>query len=192
MRLSRRMLASLILLVFVSFGGCAGRHPDVYHDRNMDFGSLQTVAVMPLANFTRDNLAGERVRDVFMNKLLSTGAVYVLPIGEVAKGVAKAEIQNAASPSTDEMIKLGGIIKVQAIITGAVREYGEVRAGTTSANVVSVSLQMVETQTGRVIWSSSSAKGGIKITDRLFGGGGQPMDVVVEKAAEDLIAKLFK
>jgi len=73
-----------------------------------------------------------------------------------------------------------------------VREYGEVRSGTTSANIISLSLQMIETQTGKVVWTASSTKGGISIWDRLFGGGGQPMNVITEKAVNDLINKLFK
>ena len=183
-----RSLASLILILLA---GCA-TPVDVYHDTNMDFGSIQTVAIMPLANLTRDNLAAERVRDVFMGKLLSTGAVYVLPVGEVARGISKVEGANPVALSPEEIVKVGGIVKVQAVIIGAVREYGEVRAGTTSANVISVSLQMVETQTGRVVWSASSTKGGITLSDRLFGGGGQPMELVTEQAINDLINKLFK
>ena len=158
----------------------------------MDFGAVQTVAVMPFANMTRDNTAAERVRDAFMNKLLATGALYVLPVGEVARGVARAEIATPTSPSPEEVVKLGGIIKAQAVITGTVREYGEVRSGTSLANIISVSAQMIETQTGRVVWSASSTKGGITTTDRLFGGGGQPMERVTEKAVDDLISKLFK
>jgi hypothetical protein len=182
--------ALLFALVFVS--GCTTSSRDVYHDEKMDFGAVQNVAVMPLANFTRDNLAADRVRDVFINKLLSTGALYVLPVGEVAKGVAKTEIAVPTAPSPEEVVKLGAAVKVQAVVTGAVLEYGEVRSGTAAANVISVNLQMVETQTGRVVWSGSSTKGGITVTDRLFGGGGQPMDYVTEKAISDLIAQLFK
>ena len=51
----------------------------------MDFGSIRTVAVMPFQNLSRDNLAGDRVRDVFANALLATEAVYVIPNGEVAR-----------------------------------------------------------------------------------------------------------
>ena len=182
---------NLFLAIVASLIGCA-TSSDVYHDPNMDFGAIQTVAVMPLGNFTRDNLTADRVRDVLMNKLLATGALYVLPIGEVARGTAKAEIVSPVAPSPEEVVKLGGIIKAQAVIIGAVKEYGEVRAGTTSANVISVSLQMVETQTGRIVWSSSSAKGGISVGDRLFGGGGQPMETVTGDAVDDLIKKLFK
>jgi len=171
---------------------CATPSGDTYIDQNMDFGAIKTVAVMPFSNLTRDTIVSERVRDVFINSLLSTGAVYVLPTGEVARGVARTEIQNPTAPSGEDVIKLGGIIKVQAVITGVVREYGEVRSGTTSANIISLSLQMIEIQTGKVVWTASSTKGGISIWDRLFGGGGQPMNVITEKAVNDLINKLFK
>jgi hypothetical protein len=137
-------------------------------------------------------MAGERVRDVFINKLLATGAVYVLPIGEVARGIARTEVQNPAAPSQEEVVKLSGIIKVQAVITGVVKEYGEVRSGTSSANIISVSLQMMEGTTGKVVWTASTTKGGITIWDRLFGGGGRPMNDITDKAIDDLINKLFK
>ena len=158
----------------------------------MDFGAIQSVAVMPFLNLSRDNIAGERVRDVFINKLLSTGAVYVLPIGEVARGITRADIQNPAAPSQEEAVKLAGLIKAQAVITGVVKEYGEVRAGSTSANVLSLSLQMIEAQTGKIVWTATSTKGGISMVDRLLGGGGQPMNDITEKAIDDLINKLFK
>jgi len=186
-----RILFCSILTILAGLTGCAGRG-NVYHDANMDFGAIQSVAVLPFSNLTRDNLAADRVRDVFINKLLSTTAVYVLPAGEVARGVATVEVQNPLSPSPQEIVKLGPIIKVQAVITGVVKEYGEVRSGTTIANVISLSLQMVETQTGKIVWTASSTKGGISIWDRLFGGGGQPMNDITEKAVNDLINKLFK
>jgi hypothetical protein len=164
----------------------------IYRDPNMDFGAIQTIGVTPFLNLTRDNIAGERVRDVFINKLLSTGAVYVLPIGEVARGIARAEIQNPAAPSQEEVVRLSGLIKAQAVVTGAVKEYGEVRSSTSSANIISISLQMMEGTTGKVVWTASTTKGGISIWDRLLGGGGRPMNDITDKAVDDLINKLFK
>jgi curli biogenesis system outer membrane secretion channel CsgG len=67
-----------------------------------------------------------------------------------------------------------------------------VRSGTATSNMVSVSLRMIETQTGKIVWSASSTEGGVNIWDRLFGGGGKPMNEVTEKAVDDLIRKLFK
>ena len=185
------LLKILFFLVPFLLSACA-TSTDIYRDSNMDFGAIQTIAVMPFLNLTRDNIAGERVRDVFINKLLSTGAVYVLPIGEVARGIARSEIQNPAAPSQEEAVKLSGLIKVQAVITGVVKEYGEVRSGTSSANIISISLQMMEGTTGKVVWTASTTKGGISVWDRLFGGGGRPMNDITDKAVDDLINKLFK
>jgi hypothetical protein len=87
---------------------------------------------------------------------------------------------------------LSGIIKVQAVITGVVKEYGEVRSGTSSANIISVSLQMLEGTQGKVVWTASTTQGGISMWDRLFGGGGRPVNDITDKAIDDLINKLFK
>jgi len=158
----------------------------------MDFGTVKTIAVMPFVSLTRDSVVAERVRDVFITKLLSTGSVYVVPVGEVARGVVRVEVQNPGTPSPEEVVKLGGVIKAQAVITGTVREYGEVRSGTVSSNIISMSVQMIEAQTGKVVWTASSTKGGINIWQRLFGGGGQPMDKITAEAVNDLINALLK
>jgi polysaccharide biosynthesis protein PelC len=175
-----------------SLAACASTTQDMYRDPNMDFGAVRTIAVLPFVNLSRDQLAGDRVRDVFVSALLATGAIYVLPPGEVARGVAAMEIQNPVTPSPAEIVKLGKAIKAEAVITGTLREYGDVRSGSASANAISLSLQVIETETGRVVWSAATTKGGISFSDRLFGGGGQPMDVVTVQAVNDIINKLFR
>ena len=157
----------------------------------MDFGSIQTIAVMPFRNLTRDSQASDRVRDVFMTKLLATGGVYVIPPGEVSRGISTVGIIDVASPSTEEIKKFSNNVNSNAVITGVLKEYGEVRSATSSANIISLSMQMIEGQTGLVIWSASSTKGGISISDRLFGGGGVPMNDITERAVDELIKKLF-
>ena len=163
-----------------------------YQDTKMDFGAVRTVAVMPFVNLSNQSTAGERMRDVFSNMLLATGAVYVLPTGEVTRGVSKAGVTAAATPAKEEVIALGKQLAVDAVITGVLKEYGEVRAGSSSANAIAVSVQMVETQTGKVVWAANSTKGGVGFWDRLLGGGGEPMNQVTEDAARDLIHQLFR
>src|SRR5512137_1583848 len=183
----RRILATLLL----SLSACASGGQN-YHDRSMDFGSVRTIAVMPFVNLSREQQAGERVRDVLTTMLLATGSIYVVPQGEVARVVARAGIANPSTPSVEELVKLGSMLKVDGVITGALKEYGEIRSGTASANSISVSLQLFETATGKVVWTGASTKGGIGFGDRLIGSGGAPMNDVTEAACDDLIAKLFK
>ena len=170
---------------------CSAQVSDVFRDPKMDFGSIKTIAVVPFANLARDQVVAERVRDVFINRLLASEAVYVLPVGEVARGIAKAELQNPTAPTPEEVIKLGTLLKADAVITGVVREYGEVRSGTATANVISMSIQLIEAGTGRIVWSGSSTKGGITFWNRLIGGGGQPLNGVTEQAVDALFHKLL-
>lgn len=191
------MKKALSLVAFVLAGlalaapACTAQVTDVYRDQNMDFGSIQKVAVVPFTNLARDQVITERVRDVFINRLLAADGVYVLPVGEVARGIAKIEPANPSAPTAEEVVKLGAAIKVDAVITGVVREYGEVRSGTTTSNIISMSIQVIEAGTGKVVWSASVTEGGIRFMARLFGGGGQPMNKVTERAVDALLDKLL-
>ena len=185
------VVASALAAMAISASVCTAQVSDVFRDPRMDFGSVQTVAVVPFANLARDQVVAERVRDVFINRLLSTEAVYVLPVGEVARGIAKLEILNPSSPPPEDVVKLGAFLKADAVITGVVREYGEVRSGSTTANIISMSIQLIEAGTGRIVWSASSTKGGISFWDRLIGGGGQPLNRVTEQAIDALFDKLL-
>ena len=178
---------------FMLLLSCSGFHGGGnYHDAKMDFSSIQSVAVMPFANLTRDVPAADRVRNVFITMLLSSDVLYVVPPGEVARGISRAGIIDPTAPSPEEVVKFAGVVKVDAVITGVVKEYGEVHSGSTAANIVSFSAQMLESQTGKVVWSASTTKGGVGMSERLLGGGGRPINDVTEKAVEDVLDKLFK
>jgi hypothetical protein len=187
----RIWMLPLVLLWLAACGGGGSNVSENYHDPDIDFSLLRTIAVMPFDNLSTDRMAAARVRNTLMTSLLATGVVYVIPSGEVVRGIKRAGIENPVIPSADEVVKLAAIIKADAVITGAVNEYGQVRSGTTTANVISVSLQMMEKESRKVIWTASTTKGGISAWDRLFGGGGKPMEDVTEAAVNDLINKLF-
>lgn len=182
----------LTLTAMLLLGACS-HAGSKYHDRTMDFGSVKSVAVMPFWNLTKDSLAGDRVRDVFATMLLSSGSIYVVPTGEVARAISRVSIAAQATPSNDEVAKIGQMLKVDAVITGVLKEYGEVRAGgNAGGNVISLSLQMQEASTGKIVWSASTTKGGIPLSSRLLGGNSDPMNAVTEQAVDDLLEKLFK
>jgi hypothetical protein len=193
MHLCRRivLLAAAAAAVAVSVA-CAKAPSRAYHDANMDFGSVQSVAVLPFANLSRDQGAGERVRDVFSTSLLASGSVYVVPAGEVARAVQTTGVANPSAPTIDDVVRLGKLLKVDAVVTGTVKEYGEVRSGTASANAVALSAQMQEVGTGKVVWAASTTRGGIGASERMLGGGGRPLNDVTQEAVDDLLDKLFR
>ncbi|HEX7624005.1 MAG TPA: GNA1162 family protein, partial [Anaeromyxobacteraceae bacterium] len=159
----------------------------------MDFASVHTVAILPFWNLSKDPQGADRVRDVFTTALLATNAVYVVPTGEVARAVSRIGIASPVSPAADEVVKLCAMLKADAVITGVLREYGEVRSASATANVVALSLQMQEAGVGKVVWSGSSTKGGVGWSARLLGSaGGDPVNDVTEHAVDDLLRQLFK
>jgi hypothetical protein len=186
--------AVILLFILVAMVACSTSGSGMsenYHDPEMDFSTLRTIAVMPFANLTNDKQAGQRVRDTFMTSLMSTGVVYVIPAGEIDRGIIRIKLANPIFPSSEDIAKLSSIVKADAVITGVVREFGVVRSGQASAGVISMSMQMTESQSRKVVWTASTTQGGISTLDRLFGGGGRPMNEVTEQAVNDIIEKLF-
>lgn len=190
-KMRNNALFPILLLLIIIAQSCASRTKNVYHDQLMDFGSVKVIAVLPFGNLTTDPNAAERVRDVFITALLSSEAVYVLPRGEIRRGITRGGLRDAISPSSEEAVKLAEIIGADAVVSGIVKEYGEVRSGASTANVISISLQMIEAQTGKVVWTAATTKGGITVWDRLFGGGGEPFNDVTERAVDEILDKLF-
>lgn len=191
-RQSARRVAGAALAATLLLGGCASRRAGVtYHDPDMDFSLVGTVAVLPFANLSGNTRAGDAVRDVFMTMLQATGSMYVLPPGEVGRGVDRLSLSAPSEPTSEQVVQLASILGADVVIVGSVLEYGEVRSGSNSSGVVSVGVKMLEGQTGRVVWSASSSAGGVSAAARVFGGGGRPMDNVTRKAVDKLLDRLF-
>lgn len=193
MKMKQKFLWSIVLCQILLIGGCAPTgSSSSYKNTLMNFAAVQSVAVLPFQNLTSDDDAAERVRDTFMGMLLATEAMYVLPPGEVERGIERTGLRNPAKPTSEQIKSLGQVLKVDAVITGVLREYGQVRSGQTQANLISVSVQMLEVETGNVVWSGDSTKGGIGMADRMLGGGGAPMNQVTKDAINDLLDQLFQ
>jgi hypothetical protein len=187
-------LLALFAAVAALVPGCATHSQGnvTFHDPNMDFSLIRSVAVLPFANLTVSPKAEDRAREVFMTMLQATGATYVIPPGEVARGISRSALSNPVTPTTEDVVRLAKNLEADVVITGTVLEYGEVRSATTTANVISLNVQMMEGQTGKVIWTGASTKGGIDAGKRLFGGGGEPMNDVTADAVNDLLHRLFR
>lgn len=192
MRTAPTVAAVTVLALALAASGCRP-HPRTYVNTAMDFGSIRSVAVLPFWNLSKDPQGADRVRDVFTTALLATNAVYVVPTGEVARAVNRLNIATPVTPTSDEVVKLAGMLKVDAVVTGVLKEYGEVRTSSAASYVIALSLQMQEASTGKVVWSGSSSKGGIGLGDRLLGSpGGRPVNEITEDVVDDLLAQLFR
>jgi hypothetical protein len=188
----RRIYVVPLLAALLWAGGLPAKDREgTYHDPSMDFGSIQTVAVLPFANLTGNARAAETVRDVFMTMLQATGTLYVVPPGEVGRGISRLSLRDPSAPGSEDIKQLAQVVGAEVVITGVVSEYGELRSGGTAANVMTFSVRMLEAQTGKVIFSGSASDGGVSMGNRMFGGGGRPMNDVTRKAVKKLLDQLF-
>ncbi|HKY34244.1 MAG TPA: penicillin-binding protein activator LpoB [Candidatus Polarisedimenticolia bacterium] len=178
-----RVVGALVLLAMAE-AGCA-RRVTTFVDPRADFSLIRRVAVLPLENLTGEPTAAERVRQILIIEMLSSGAVEVVDVGEVARGLRAANVANAVSPEADEIKRLAAELKIQAVMAGTVQEFTQGRAAGAQTTAVSLAFRMIETDAGQVIWSSNVSRSGVGAMSRLFGVGGES----ATDRARDLIGK---
>ena len=74
-----RKIAILSMWLFIL--ACGGLR--YYTNPAADLSYIKRVAILPLHNFTRDNLAHEKIRDILETELLKLGEFEVVDRGEV-------------------------------------------------------------------------------------------------------------
>lgn len=179
------VLAAAAAAVLTS--GCPRRATTFVHPQ-ADFGLIRRVAVLPLENLTQDPAAAEKVRQLLIIEVLSSGSVEVVDVGEVARGLQAAGVANPASPGTEDVRKLGEQLHVEALMAGSIQEFAQGKAAGAPATSVALVFRLIETDTGQVIWSSSVSHSGVGAMSRLFGVGGES----ATERAHELIRKALK
>lgn len=178
--------------MILSLAACGGNRPTSFIHPRVDFSFFKKVAVLPFQNLTTDQFAPERVRESVAAQLLATGAMDVIEPGQVLLVMRQLNLQPGTPLGIEDLKKLGKALGVNGVIMGTVKEYGEVRSGSVSAPVVSISLRMIEVDSGTIVWSVSNTAGGISTTMRLFGIGSSTMSEVTRTVVRQSLDTLFR
>ncbi len=158
----------LSILIFVL---ACGRGLHYYINPKANLSYIKRVAILPLQNFTRDNLAHEKIRDILETELLRLGIFEVVDRGEIDATLRELRVRSPSEIDPKIIKRISQKLLVQAIFTGSVDEYRREQSGGLSLPIVTISLKLIDTQSGKVIWQiTASEKGGGALT-RLFGVG---------------------
>jgi len=185
--------------------GCSG--PRIYIHPTPGFDRIKKIAVMPFNNLSTDDKAGEKVRNSFVVELLRTGSFGVLDIGETDKllqsaGLSYSESQNptpvvnapnAPGAKPEEIPiskKIGDLLHVEAVLVGSVEEYSIDRVGDQSIPEVSVSVRLLDAETGIIIWASTYTKRGSTGIPILGWGKVNSLSKLSHQLAQDMVASL--
>lgn len=183
----------IILLFFLVFlAGCGGRVVQ-YINPNANFSYIKDVAVLPFNNLGDDANAGEKVRGAVIVDLMSREVFNVIEQGEVSKVLelvlssAGGQAGMALKPDKEMLKLIGERMGVQAVIIGSVDDYG------TSAGVslVSISLRMLDTSSGAVLWQVKSTASGSSVVRSMFGVSTKDMVHLSRKAVRKALNTLL-
>jgi hypothetical protein len=164
----KKIIISLMALSLLLSCGPGLRY---YTNPAADLSYIKRVAILPLHNFTRADLAHEKIRDILETELLQLEAFEVVDRGAVDAILRELRITSPSDISPSILKKISQELNVQAILTGAVDEYETERSGNISLAFVAVSLKLIDAKSAEVIWQiTASEKGGGALT-RLFGVG---------------------
>jgi len=173
-------------VIFVS-GGCGPRH---YVREKTDSQNIKRLAVLPFENFTSDEYAGEKIRRAVVADLLSR-SIDVIEPGEITRVVRELKIKSLSAMKLSEAQELGKASGADTIMMGSVECYGLSKGVSVTYPEVTVNLKLIETSTGKVLWSVHHTSGGAGFWTRHFGSEGMSLSEVSEKVVREAMNTLF-
>ncbi len=165
----KRIFWVLLLLTF-GIAGCAGRGGiESFSRENVDIGFVRSIAVLPLENNSKDEYAPERVRNISMTQVLGRGLFDVVDKG-VVDSLLHEEAINPGKPLDRQALRrIGQRLNVQAVMLGTIDLADEGRKGAVVYPELSVTMRLLEVESGLVIWQASGHESGDSAWRRLFG-----------------------
>jgi len=159
-----------LLLVSGCGGGSGSADLDSFMREDVELSFINRVAVLPFENNTDDKLASERVRDVSITQVLSSGLFDVVDKSIVDNALNEEAIDLDKSPiDQSTMSRLGQRLNVQAFLLGSVDQSGEVRRGSISYYEIALSLRLLDINSGIIFWNASGTQNGDSTAKRLLG-----------------------
>ena len=191
---SRRLYAcapAALAVAGVLWGGCAAG-PRLFVNGQADMTLYKRVVVVPFGNLSGDPYAAGRVTRAFTTELLIADRFQLvdpsLLLGELDRVGARPD--NAGQFEITRVRDAATTLKATAVIRGTVTEYGTRRSGNDEYPVLSFDCEMVDVQTGTVIWRLSTTRTGKGRLPLVGGSGERTFSRVTEEACRDAVAVL--
>lgn len=181
---------SVLCLSIIFLYGCVSPIKQ-YTRPNVDISTVKTIAVLPIENFTSDSYADEKIRSKISIELLSRDVNIIEP-GEIISVLKELKIKSIDSMRNKDIVSIGSMLKVDAVLTGSVEAFGISRGITASYPEVSVHLIMFDAVSGNIIWSAWHTSGGASFWTRHFGAEGSTLDKVSERVIKEAFDSLYK
>lgn len=183
MQILTRMKAVLLASCMLFFlCGCAGKTaPQTFVRPEFNLEYVRKVAVLPFEdNADNPNLAA-RCRQITITQILSSGLFDVVEKMQVDSLLRDEAVQPGSPINSTTLRRLGQLLGVQAFLVGTLDEAGEHQKGAAIYLDISMTMRLIDSESGLILWQTSGQDSGFSWWDRLFGlGGKDPFQVTTE------------
>jgi hypothetical protein len=152
------------LLLFLSGCGSKVTKTRSFMRENTSLAHIQKIAILPFEGSGN----ASRVREFTMTQVLAAGMFDVVDKGLVDSFMQQEALAPGAPMDIPTMRRLGQIVGVQAFLLGSVEQITETR-GNASFAEITMTLRLLDTETGTLLWQASGLGSGYSLPDRLFG-----------------------
>jgi TolB-like protein len=184
-----------MMLVFVLFSlaGCSAKNNlDFFVRQEVSLDYFKTVAVLPFNNYTADPYVTLRCREILMTEMMASGLFEVVEKGQVDSRLKEEAIDWGAPLDAPLLRRLGQRLGVQGLLMGSVDDVGESRIGNSVYPELSITMRLVDTESGMIIWQASGRGSGYSVWGRLFGVGFKDSFEVTLELIRTLLASMGK
>jgi len=158
------------------------------------------VAIMDFENKSQHGgwRLGRGASDILTTELVKTGKFNVMERDRLAAIIKEQNLGASGRIDPSTAARIGKIIGVEYIITGAITEYGQSRAGGGGRGInigkkgyhATVDIRMINAATGQIVFADSSSHSDSSYNVRVFGiGGGESFN---EKKATEVMRAAIK
>jgi hypothetical protein len=165
----------------------------IYLNPDADMAFYTKVAVLPFTNLSSEGLAGPRVTRAFITSLIMTDRYQIVQPEEFRAALLKGNVMPEAD-GTFDLQKLKEValqLGATGVLRGAVSEYTMQRSENGDIPALAFDAELVDANTGNVVWRSSIAKRG-KSRVPVFGSSSRSLGRLTQDACDELVARLRK
>ncbi len=138
-----------------SSGGAGTGEPNVYVSR--EAADIDKVGILPFKAAT--TLIGGSVSDIFVTELMKMDRYELVERSQMAGVLGESEVA-LSGLTAGEAAQLGQMVGANGVILGTVSEYENVAQGGRTYPVVGISIRLIDSKTGKILWSVDHAARG--------------------------------
>ncbi|MBI5560321.1 MAG: hypothetical protein HY883_03510 [Deltaproteobacteria bacterium] len=146
-----------VFLAVLAGGGCSALRQGGALPAEPKGGAFKKIAVLPFNNISGRKDAGSIVTNTYLTELFKSNRFRVEEPGNILQFMMQERIGTIGEMEIERIRILGKRLKVDGVVAGTVEEFDDGRGG---PPVVSVVARLIDSESGRIVWSGQNKKRG--------------------------------